>query len=109
INALALHPGGSVAGSLLALTQEDTSLYQHQGRPAGGCRRWIKSRAIRVDDRSAVDADANRARSKKVAQLTGEDDLQHGGPSRSRSLTRSGIRGTDLGMTVDHRGRTFML
>jgi hypothetical protein len=93
----------------MALTQEDTSLYQHQGRPSSDGRRWINSRALRIDDRSPVDADADHARSVKLAQLTGEHDLQHGGPTRSRSLSRSGIRGTDLGMVVDHRGRTFML
>ncbi len=45
----------------------------------------------------------------KVEQLIGDRDHKTGAPVRSRTETRWGIRGTDLGYPFRHRGRTCFL
>jgi len=94
---------------LQVLSQEGTSiyhLYRHRLGPDGF--RWMRSACIRLDDASPNDISEN-VRSTKVAQITGEPDKQNGGPTLSQSRTTSGIKGTDLGVRVDHDGRAFLL
>ncbi len=50
----------------------------------------------------------------KVAQITGERDATatpwgERPPTLSRSRSSAGVRGTDLGVRVDHAGRSFLL
>lgn len=100
-------------GWLQALTQEATSIYHLHRQHNDDQFRWMRSACLRLDDTVPADVDAGRARSVKLAQITGEFDAQHQTqtkpPSLSRSTTVSGIRGTDLGVTIHHGGRTFML
>jgi Domain of unknown function (DUF4185) len=101
-------------GWLQALTQEATSIYHLHRQQHDSQFRWMRSACLRLDDTAPSDVDYTRARSVRVAQITGERDLQHQHlspppPSLSRSQSVSGIRGTDLGVTVHHDGRTLML
>ena len=45
----------------------------------------------------------------KVQQLLGEEDKQLHQPTLSRTFTRYGIEGTDLGNSFEHRGRVYFL
>jgi len=45
----------------------------------------------------------------KLEQLVGEEDKEQHHPTRSRTLTRYGIEGTDLGYSFEHDGRVFFL
>jgi hypothetical protein len=45
----------------------------------------------------------------KVQQLVGEQDLQRGQPTLSRTVTRYGLAGTDLGNSFEHDGRVYFL
>ncbi len=92
-----------------ALVQVDGSLYHlhRQVRPEGV--QWMRHACLWLADHEPV-LDA-RERSTKVAQVSGERDSQPGGLGRtlSASESRSGVRGTDLGVRLDHGGRTFLL
>ena len=96
-------------GWVQALVQVDGSLYHlHRQVRAGGVR-WMRHACLRLADHRRV-ADA-REPSAKLAQVSGERDSQPGGLLRtlSSSESRSGVRGTDLGIRLDHGGRTFLL
>ena len=45
----------------------------------------------------------------KVEQLLGEEDKEKHQPTLSRTETRYGIRGTDLGNSFEHDGRVYFL
>src|SRR5580658_5559382 len=45
----------------------------------------------------------------KVEQLLGEEDKERHQPTLSRTETRYGIRGTDLGNSFEHEGRVYFL
>ena len=45
----------------------------------------------------------------KVQQLLGEQDLERGQPTLSRTVTRYGLAGTDLGSSFEHDGRLYFL
>jgi hypothetical protein len=45
----------------------------------------------------------------KVQQLVGEQDLERGQPTLSRTVTRYGLAGTDLGSSFEHDGRVYFL
>lgn len=45
----------------------------------------------------------------KLEQLTGEEDKQRHGPTLSRTFSRYGIQGTDLGNSFEHEGRVYFL
>jgi len=96
-------------GWLQALVQEGTSVYQWHRQMWRGRTRWVRAACLRFDPGDGFTVDAEP--SVKLAQVTGERDSQ---PSRtdatlSFSESRSGVRGTDLGVRVDHAGRTFLL
>jgi len=96
-------------GWLQVLTQEATSIYHLYRHPVGTDFRWMRSSCIRLDDTQPADVDWNHPRSEKVAQISGEPDAETGAATLSSSWTRSRIRGTDLGVRVEHLGRTFLL
>jgi hypothetical protein len=97
-------------GWLHALTQEHTSIYHlYRHRTADGGFRWMRSACLRLDDHAPCDTDFAFPRSQKLAQVTGEPDAQTGGPTLGMTRSKSGIHGTDLGVTVTHRGRRFLL
>lgn len=92
-----------------ALIQVDGSLYHlHRQVHAGGVR-WMRHACLRLADHQRV-IDAGEP-STKLAQVSGERDSQPGGLGRtlSTSESRSGVRGTDLGVRFDHAGRSFLL
>ncbi len=96
-------------GWVQALVQVDGSLYHlHRQVRAGGVR-WMRHACLRLADHQGV-IDAG-APSTKVAQVSGERDSQPGGLVRtlSASESRSGVRGTDLGVRFEHDGRSFLL
>src|SRR5580693_2000054 len=45
----------------------------------------------------------------KVEQLLGEEDKERRQPTRSRTFTRYGIQGTDLGYSFENDGRVYFL
>ena len=45
----------------------------------------------------------------KVEQLLGEEDKERHQPTLSRTFTRYGIRGTDLGYSFEHQGHVYFL
>ncbi|SMO68863.1 DUF4185 domain-containing protein [Propioniciclava tarda] len=100
-------PGGE--GWLQALVQEGASVYQWHRQEWGGRQRWVRASCLRfhpddgfeVEDRPSI----------KLAQVTGERDSQPSAPdvTLSASESRSGVRGTDLGVRFDHAGRSFLL
>src|SRR5580658_8307145 len=45
----------------------------------------------------------------KLQQLLGEEDKERHQPTLSRTLTRYGIEGTDLGYSFEHEGRVYFL
>jgi Domain of unknown function (DUF4185) len=95
---------------LHALTQEDTSIYHlYRHRTPGDGFRWMRSACLRLDDRARCDVDPGRPRSEKIAQVTGEPDAQTGRNTLGMTRSKSGIHGTDLGVTFSHRGRRFLL
>ena len=99
-------------GWLQALVQVDGSIYHLHRQERRGRVRWLRHACLRLDDRSAFTL-AGEA-STKVAQVTGETDSQPTAtgatrPTLSASASRSGVRGTDLGVRIDHAGDTFLL
>lgn len=46
---------------------------------------------------------------KKVCQLTGEEDRQTNQPTLSRTMSRAGVLATDLGSSFEHDGKLFFL
>jgi len=92
-----------------ALVQEGASVYQWHRQEWAGRVRWVRAACLRFDPGDGFGVAAEQ--SVKLAQVTGERDSQ---PARtdttlSFSESRSGVRGTDLGVRVDHDGRTFLL
>ena len=45
----------------------------------------------------------------KVEQLIGEEDKERHQPTISRTVTRYGVQGTDLGYSFEHQGRAYFL
>lgn len=46
---------------------------------------------------------------RKIMQVTGEDDYPLRRPTLSRTLSRAGLLGTDLGSTFEYKGRLYFL
>jgi hypothetical protein len=46
---------------------------------------------------------------KRICQLTGEEDRQLKQPTLNRTLSRFGLLGTDLGSSFEHKGKLFFL
>ena len=95
------------SGWAQALTDEDGSVFSYHRRPEG---RWERNACLRLHD---PDFTAHGPESVKLAQVTGDRDATptpwgERAPTLSSSLT-AGIRGTDLGVRVDHAGRSFLL
>lgn len=91
-----------------AVVSEGESVFSYHRRRDGV---WTRSACLRVIDPEVKPAAES---SVKLAQVTGELDatVAAGGLRRatlSRSLSTAGIRGTDLGVCVDHQGRRFLL
>ena len=100
------------SGWVQALVQVDGSIYHLHRQQRGRRVRWLRHACVRLADAEPF-AVASES-SVKVAQLSGERDSQPvaGLPARrtlSASESRSGVRGTDLGVRVDHAGRTLMM
>jgi lysophospholipase L1-like esterase len=45
----------------------------------------------------------------KIEQLIGEEDKERHQPTLSRTVTRYGLEGTDLGYSFEHKGRVYFL
>jgi Domain of unknown function (DUF4185) len=45
----------------------------------------------------------------KLSQLVGEEDKEFHRPTSSRTVTRYGLQGTDLGYSFEHQGRVYFL
>ncbi|MFT3876609.1 MAG: DUF4185 domain-containing protein [Propioniciclava sp.] len=80
--------------------------FQDDDRP-----RWMRHSCVRLDDRHFT---VDPVDSHKLAQVSGDVDTQptlDGGlrPTLSRSASTAGVRGTDLGVRVDHRGASYLL
>lgn len=91
-----------------AVVAEDESVFSYHCRRDGV---WLRSSCLRVID---PDVSAAAEPSVKIAQISGEWDATPGPDgtrraSLSRSLSTAGIRGTDLGVSVEHQGRRFLL
>lgn len=87
---------------------EGESVFSYHRRRDGV---WLRSACLRVID---ADVTAAGASSVKLAQITGEWDATPAPDgtrraSLSRSLSTAGIRGTDLGVSIEHQGRRFLL
>ncbi|MGC3994544.1 MAG: DUF4185 domain-containing protein [Propionicimonas sp.] len=98
-----------VEGSPFALVDEEGSVFSYR-RGADGT--WERDSCLRLVDPEPFVASPQE--SGKLAQVTGDLDATptpwgQRAATLSRSLTAAGIRGTDLGVRVDHGGRTFLL
>lgn len=98
----------SLSGRLQALVDEAGSVFHYQ--LSGG--RWQRSACLRLLD--GLPFAVEEVESIRVAQISGEDDLQptpwgEPRPTLSRSVSTAGVRGTDLGVRVEHAGRSFLL
>lgn len=101
VTAIAGHGGG-------ALVEEAGSLF---GYHLVGSR-WERDSCLRIADPEPFDVSGPE--SVKLAQVSGEVDATPTPwgerlPTLSASLSTAGIRGTDLGVRVDHAGRSFLL
>ena len=69
----------------------------------------MRSSCLRFDPGDGFEPETGS--SVKVAQVTGERDTQPSSTGRtlSSSRSRSGVRGTDLGVRIDHEGHSFLL
>lgn len=91
-----------------AVAEIGGAVYSYQRRPD---QRWQRSACLRVGSEPVREASSS---SVKVAQITGERDATptpwgERTPTLSRSRSSAGIRGTDLGVRVEHCGRSFLL
>lgn len=100
-------PGGR--GWRQALVQEGASLYLWHRQEWRGRVRWVRASCMRFDPGDGIAVEP--APSVKLAQVTGEVDTQPSSSGRtlSTSRSRSGVRGTDLGVRFDHDGRGYLL
>ncbi|MBK8463693.1 MAG: DUF4185 domain-containing protein [Nigerium sp.] len=106
VAAVALAPT-RLHGWVQALTDEDGSVFHHHRQVAGERSRWMRNACLRLDDRRFTIEPVD---SHKLAQVSGEVDTQPGGrPTLSRSESTAGVRGTDLGVRVEHRGQSYLL
>lgn len=101
--AIAALPGGAVA-----LADEDGSVFSYRRTRAG----WERDACLRLADPTPFLVPGPE--SVKLAQVTGDRDATptpwgDRAPTLSDSLSSGGVRGTDLGVRVDHAGRTFLL
>lgn len=97
------------SGWVQALVQVDGSVYHlHRQQRRDGIR-WLRNACLSLADDSPFGTAEQP--SVKLAQVSGERDTQPGRPlgTLSGSESRSGVRGTDLGVRIDHAGRTFLL
>lgn len=98
-------------GWVQSLTQEDLSVFQSHRQAVGAGVRWARSSCLRLHDLDPFVEDPDP--SVKVAQVSGERDTQPypdgPRPTLSRSESRAGVRGTDLGVRVEHRGASYLL
>nr|NLI50727.1 DUF4185 domain-containing protein [Propionibacterium sp.] len=102
-----LAPGGR--GWWQALVQEGASVHQWHRQEWAGRVRWVRAACLRFDPRDGFGVEP--VPSRKLAQVTGERDTQPGAADATLSFSesRSGVRGTDLGVRVDHGGRSYLL
>lgn len=110
VRAVAL-TASALDGWVQSLTQEDLSVFQSHRQTVGAGVRWARSSCLRLTDLEPVVTDPEP--SVKVAQVSGERDSQpyRDGPrpTLSRSESRAGVRGTDLGVRVEHAGASYLL
>lgn len=113
--AVPLGPVSLVSGQgdvlLEALVQEGKgTLFAYRLRPVDGKPIWMRSGCLSIDE-GAFQGDRadRRPRSEKVAQVTGQRDLQQRTDAFNRTEQRYGIRATDLGASFEHNGRTYLL
>jgi hypothetical protein len=57
----------------------------------------------------SADSELKVVETKKISQITGETDREKGVPSDSRTESRFGLYGTDLGTSFEHNGRLVFL
>ncbi|MFT4296435.1 MAG: DUF4185 domain-containing protein, partial [Micropruina sp.] len=96
-------------GWVQALVQVDGSIYHlHRQLTRGGVR-WFRQACLRLADHAPFTDAAEPSR--KLAQVSGERDNRPSGTAATLASAHpgSGVRGTDLGVRVDHAGRTFLL
>lgn len=100
---------GAPAGWVQALAQEGRTVHQWHHQRADA--RWARAGCVRFVDPGPDTIDGSS--SVKVAQLSGERDTQPwpdgARDTLSRSESTSGVRGTDLGVRVEHDGRAYLL
>ncbi|MBP6389380.1 MAG: DUF4185 domain-containing protein [Flavobacteriales bacterium] len=70
---------------------------------------WWRSSVLRERFAEPYKESPHICDTKKIAQLTGEEDRQLKQPTRSRTHSRYGVTGTDLGQAFEHDGRLAFL
>jgi hypothetical protein len=98
----------TATGWAQALTDEDGSVFSYHRTPEG---HWERNACLRLLDPDVI---ADGPESVKLAQVTGDIDATPTPwgtrpPTLSGSLSGAGVRGADLGVRVDHDGRSFLL
>ena len=101
--------GFRVRGRDHVLVDEDGSVFDWHALPDGT---WEREACLRLADATPFGAGAGE--SVKLAQLSGDRDATPTPsgirrPTLSSSLATAGVRGTDLGVRVEHAGRSFLL
>jgi Domain of unknown function (DUF4185) len=109
VASVALTKSG-LEGKLEVLSQEANKSIFHYYRylTPTSIFQWYRSYCIRIDE-GMFQADRSRPMSAKVVQLTGEIDKQIDDFAYNFTEQSFGIRGTDLGASFEHNGRTYFL
>lgn len=99
------------SGWVQALVQVDDSVYHLHRQQLGARVRWLRHACLRLSEPGPFEVADEPSR--KLAQVSGQRDTQPrpdlSGCTLSSSQSSAGVRGTDLGVRVDHDGRTFLL
>ncbi len=96
-------------GREYALVDEAGSLFGYERLPNG---EWVRASCLRLAPNEPFTVAATE--SVKLAQVTGDLDATptpwgQRAPTLSGSRATAGVRGTDLGVRVEHAGRSFLL
>jgi hypothetical protein len=113
------HPYPTLTGAAVAAPAESTVLIQGAQKfglsfyagtvPYPETGLFAKQLKIQAKEGDGAAVVGQVQGTRRLWQLTGETDLERGVPTASRTESRYGLRGTDLGSSFEHQGRIYFL